>query len=134
MERPSRAPARIKGEDLAGAGDGEHQPAADEEAARVLLEGLPDADRLGGVVLVEQLDAGRAARAEAVAEGAGEDDVAAHVLRVEQAGVAGEGAVGVDLLQVEGGELVLGVGHGSRGVRPLASNVVDSVRGHSRGV
>ncbi len=58
------------------------------------------------------MPAGAALR-QAVAEGAGQHDVVAQVLLVEQAGVAGEGAVGLDALEVEGGEFELGGGgHG----------------------
>jgi hypothetical protein len=67
-------------------------------------------------VLVEQSDAGGTAFRQAVAEGAGQDDVAPHVLGVEQAGVAREGAVGLDALQVEGGEFEF-VRHGLHRVK-----------------
>ena len=114
-----------QGEHLAGAGDLGHQAAAGVEAARVFFQGCPHADRLGGVVLEQHLDAGGAAFGEAVAEGAGRDHVVAQVLGVEQAGVACEGAVGLDALQVEAGEFQLGGGGDGlvrRGMR-------DSLRG-----
>ena len=50
-----------QGEDFAGARHLGHQAAAGVEAARVFLEGRPHADRLGGVVLEQHLDAGGAA-------------------------------------------------------------------------
>ncbi len=99
-------------EHLAGARHVGHQPALGPQAAGVLGQLLPHPDRLVGVVLEQHLDAGGAARAEAVAEGAGQDEIAAQVLAVEQAGVAGKGAVGVDALEVEGGEFELGGSHG----------------------
>ena len=68
--------------------------------AAVLAQRLPHADRLAGVVLVEQLHALGPALREAVAEGAGRDDVAPEVDLLEQAGVALEGAVGIDGLEV----------------------------------
>ena len=50
-----------EGEHLAGARHLGHQAAAGEEAAGVFSQLVPDADRLGGVVLEQHLDAGGAA-------------------------------------------------------------------------
>ena len=55
-------------------------------------------------MLEQQLDAGGPAPRQAVAEGAGQHDVAAHVLAIEEAGVAFEDAVLGDGFEVEGGE------------------------------
>jgi len=48
----------------------------------------------------------------AVAEGAGQHDVGPQVLNAEQAGVAREGAIGLDALEVEGCEFEFMGGHG----------------------
>jgi hypothetical protein len=78
-----------------------HDAAAHEQAARVLVDALPDTDRCGGVVLEEHADAAGPALPDAFPERAGQDDVTAHVLAVEQARIALERALHVDALQVE---------------------------------
>ncbi len=109
---------------LARAFDLRHQAARRVEPARVLFQCAPHADRLVGVVLEQHLDAGGPALAQAFGEGAGQHDVAAHVLFVKEAGVAFEAAVHLDRFEIEARELHLVTRHYVPGAQGIAARAV----------
>jgi len=69
-------------------------------------------NRLVGVVLEQELHALGSARGNTLAERARHHQVVAEIDLAEQAGIAGEGAVGLDLLEVDRRELRLALGQG----------------------
>ncbi len=92
---------------LARPADGRRQPAAHEQAARVLADLAPDADRLGRIVLEQHAHAGSTPARQRGGKGAGLDHVAAEIDLAEQAGIAGKGAVGLDPVERQPGIFAL---------------------------
>ena len=87
-----------------------NETATREQAAVVLAQLEPDADRFGRIVLEQHRDSSNAARRERVRKGAAHHHVAGMVDLAEQAGIALDGAGGID-----GGTRRENRGHGGFG-------------------
>jgi hypothetical protein len=73
-----------------------NQPPARKKTAMVFAQFKPDADRLGRIVLEQHWYTPKSARRERVGKCAAHDHVARLIDLAEQAGVALDGAIGID--------------------------------------